>query len=155
VPKKTISKTTDRSLGEVSFRDREAAIAALVGQVLHAGWEANHSDYPALLPCELRLLLRFWIKVAIDLDYYRFLTGNVDGSDTQCRDLAWGGIEEIQRILGQEEVESTLAEVREQQGQYEDPRYWNVFWDGTPEEKEITQEEARRLEYGRANREVA
>jgi hypothetical protein len=48
-----------------------------------------------------------------------------------------------------------LAEVREELGRYEDPRYWKVFWDGTDEEKNAAQKEARRLEYERHNKGVA
>src|ERR1700758_2849445 len=117
---------------EFSFRDREIAIAGLVGRVLYARKEINQTDYPSLLPCELRVLLRFWIKVAVDIDYYRFLTGNVDSENRLCSDLAWERVDQIQKSLGQEEEEDALAEVRNQLGQYEDPRYWNVFWDGTP-----------------------
>lgn len=50
---------------------------------------------------------------------------------------------------------AALAEVREELGRYEDPRYWKVFWDGTDEEKNAAQKEARRLEYERHNKGVA
>jgi hypothetical protein len=140
---------------EVSFRDREAATAALVGRVLFARTEINQSDYPALMPCELRELLKFWIEVAVSIDYYRFLTGNVDPDHLRCRDLAWNRVDQIQKVLGQEEEEDALAEVRNRLGQYEDPRYWDVFWGGTPEEKKAAQEEVRRLEPGRIHREAA
>jgi hypothetical protein len=134
---------------EFSFRDREVAIAALIGGVLYTRTEINQTDYPSLLPCELRVLLRAWIKVAVDIDYYRFLTGNIDSDDRRCRDLAWERVDAIQKVLGLEEEENALA------GQYEDPRYWNVFWDGTPEEKKAAQEEAQRVEQERINREAA
>ena len=140
---------------EVSFRDREVAIAALVGRVLYARTQIDENDYPVLLPCELRELLKFWIKVAIYIDYYRFLTGNIDSDDLRCRDLAWNRIDKIQKVLGQEAEEDALADVRNQLGQDEDPCYWNVFWDGTPEEKKAAQQEARRFERERIEREAA
>lgn len=139
---------------EFSFRDREIAIAGLVGGVLYSGREIHRDAYPSLLPHELRVLLRFWIKVAVDIDYYRFLTGNVDTDDLHGRDLAWERVDAIRKVLGLEEEERTLAEVREELGRYEDPRYWNVFWDGTDAEKKTAQKEARRLEYERTNKGV-
>ena len=140
---------------KLSFRDREAAIAGLVGGVLFTERDIDQNQYPNLLLSELQVLLRAWIRVAIDIDYYRFLTGNVDSDDLHCRDLAWEHVDAIQKILGQEEEERALAEVRQELGRFEDPRYWAVFWDGTAEEKRAAQEEARRLERERIDREAA
>lgn len=142
----------------INFRDREAAIAALVGRVFaKPGIEITEDDYAVPLPCELRELLKFWVKVAvdIDIDYYRFLTGNIDGCDTRCRILARERIEAIRRLLGSDEVADALEEVRQELGRFENPHYWAVFWDGTPEEKNAVQKEARRLELERIHREVA
>ena len=54
------------TLSKVSFRDREATIAAVVERVYSDGDVETSSDkYPTLLPTELRLLLKFWIRVAV------------------------------------------------------------------------------------------
>lgn len=139
---------------EVGFRERRAAIAALVDRVLQ-GRTSDQSDYSALLPCELRELLKFWIRVAIEIGYYQFLTGIGDLFDTRCRDLAWERIKAIENLLGSDEVVDLLEGVRDELGPYEDPRYWNVFWDGTPEEMHTAQEEARHLECKRHRKEAA
>jgi hypothetical protein len=143
VTEETIPRTTWRRLDEINLRGREAATAALVGRVFaKAGIEVTQNDYPSLLPCELRELLKLWIKVAVEIDYYRFLTGNIDGCDTRCRFLAWERIEAIKKLLGLDEVEDVLEEVRQEVGKFENPRYW-------------TQEEARRLGHTRNDRELA
>jgi len=135
------------------FRDREATIAGLERRISSgAGMEI---DYPTLLPCELRLLLKFWIRVAIEIGYYQFLAGNIDGCDTTCRELARERVQAIQNVFGTEDTQDAISEVRSELGQHEDPRYWSIFWNGTPAEKTVAQAELRRLVYQLSDTEVA
>ena len=143
-------------MSKFDFRDREATIAAVVGRVhSDADIEIRSDDYPTPLPSELRHLLKFWIRVALDIEYYRFLTGNLDACDADCIRLAWARVDAIRKVLGAEAVDDALEEVRDELGQYEDPRYWNIFWDGTLTEQEAAQKEIRHQEYGHGDGKVA
>ena len=89
---------------------------------------------------ELLELARYWAKVAVDIEYLWFLYQQVGSSDLRRQPFAWSRVGRIQELLG-DDVSKIVDKVYEEYGRKQEPKYWDVFLNGTDEQRQAVQEE--------------
>lgn len=90
---------------------------------------------------ELIQLAKYWTTKAIDIEYWWFLYEQVGTSETRSRAFAWRRVSRIEEIVGKEEVDGAVKEAYDEYGKRLDAKAWNIFLNGTPEEREAFRKE--------------
>lgn len=93
---------------------------------------------------ELIQLVKYWATVETDLDFYWFVYQCTGSSEIRLRPFAGRRISRIAEALGEEEVAKAVREAHNEFAKGVDPRTWNIFLNGTPEEREALQDEIQR-----------
>jgi hypothetical protein len=96
---------------------------------------------------ELIELAKYWAKVDLEIAWSCFCSMGNGGREIRLGPFAWRRVERIAALLG-DVVYAAVDEVREDFGKSIDRREWNIFLNGTPEEKEAVQEEIYREIFG-------
>jgi hypothetical protein len=94
---------------------------------------------------ELLALAGHWADLVVNLQYFWFIKRWFGGSDIRRHDFALMRIGRIKELLGAD-VDKVVAEVLEERGKHANPRYWEIFLHGTPEQRKKVQEEIDELE---------
>jgi len=103
-------------------------------------------EFPEFDPTrhELIQIVKYWTEEWLDLDYFMFLY-NQTGSDWLRKShFAHRRVGRIAEILGDDEVKKTIDEVYTQFGKTKDKRTWDIFLNGTEEQREEIQDEIQR-----------
>jgi hypothetical protein len=93
---------------------------------------------------ELIHLAKYWAKVGINIDYFWFCYQQTGSSEMRRGRFAWRRVDRIADVLGDEVVKAAVDKAYEEYGKDQDPRTWNIFLNGTPEERTALQEEIAR-----------
>ncbi len=99
--------------------------------------ESWETEVPEFIPTrhELLLLVKHWYLDYLDIEWNRFRYGEILIPD-DCRDWSFlERIRQIEKLLGEEEVEKTIDEAQKSFGRTLDPRYWGVFLHGDEEQR--------------------
>jgi hypothetical protein len=88
-----------------------------------------------LTPEELTALVKHWVKLAIDDEYFIFWGQCFGNSDLRRIDRDWQRVNEIARVLGEQGTATAIEEAFLQTFQDFDRNYWIVFRYGTDEEQ--------------------
>ena len=93
---------------------------------------------------ELIQLAKYWAKKAIDIEYFWFLYEQTGSSDRRIRAFAWRRVSRIAELVGKE-VNEAVKQAYDEFGEgfksAEGKRAWNIFLNGTPEERKALQDE--------------
>lgn len=79
---------------------------------------------------ELLRLADYWERVALDLEYFWFETGQVGSDDARRRSFARRRVARIATVIGAEPVDSVIEAVWDEFGKSCDPEHWNLFLHG-------------------------
>jgi hypothetical protein len=90
---------------------------------------------------EMIQLAKYWANVAIDIEYFWFCCEQVGSSDRRRRSFAWRRVSRIAELLGENEIDQAVKDAYDDFGKSRDPRIWNIFRNGTREEREQLQRE--------------
>jgi hypothetical protein len=90
---------------------------------------------------ELIQLVKYWATVEIERDFDWFVYQGTGSSELRRRAFARRRIARIAEALGEEEVAKAVREAHSEFAKGIDPRTWNIFLNGTPEEREALQGE--------------
>jgi hypothetical protein len=90
---------------------------------------------------ELIQLVKYWAKIGIDIDYFWFCYQQTGSTEMRRGPYAWRRVKRIADILGVEVVKEAIDEACEEYGKDQDPRAWNIFLNGTSEERRVLQDE--------------
>jgi hypothetical protein len=97
--------------------------------------DTQHS--PDFVPTqdELIQLVKYWVREAIDDEYFIFAGQCFSSSDLRRIDSDWKRVNEIAQILGEEETDKAVMKAYEETAQDFDQSEWIVFRYGTRKEK--------------------
>lgn len=147
---------TDQEVGELLKQLDNPAIRnadnELLGQLRGRGFTIGHVDEVngrgaeeiqgfVATRHELIQLAKYWAEKAIHIDYLWFLYEQTGSSDRRVRAFAWRRVSRIAEMVGKEEGDEAVKQVYEEYGKSQDPRVWNIFLNGTAEEREAFREE--------------
>jgi hypothetical protein len=76
-------------------------------------------------------LVKYWVKKAIDDDYFIFWGQCFGSSDLRCIDFDWQRVDEIAQILGKEETDKAVKKAYEEIAREFEHDDWIVFRYGT------------------------
>ncbi len=111
------------------------------GMVLDYDYEVNGEgakEIPGFIPTreELSQLVKYWASVHLDKDWSFFCTGSTGSSEILLDAFAGQRISRITSLLGDEDVDTAIAEVyaqfRERQGQ----KVWQIFRQGNQAQRD-------------------
>jgi len=99
---------------------------------------------------ELIQLVKYWATATLELQFDYFLYTSTGSTEWRLDAFASRRINRIATLLGEVEVQKAIQEAEEKFSKTTDPRAWEIFKNGTPEEQEAFQDEVlRRIsEYG-------
>lgn len=120
----------------------QGIIIGYVDQVNGSGAEEFEGFVPTRY--ELIQLAKHWAKVAIDIEYFWFCYEQPSSSEIRLRPFAWRRVNRIADVLGDEAVQKAVDAAYEEYGKRQDARTWNIFLNGTPEERKALQDEIAR-----------
>jgi hypothetical protein len=90
---------------------------------------------------ELIELAKYWAKKAIHIEYFWFLYAQSGSSDRRVRAFAWRRVSRIAEIVGKEEVDQVVEQAYGEYGKGRESRAWEVFLNGTEDERSAFREE--------------
>ncbi len=90
---------------------------------------------------ELLQLVKHWASVTIEIHYDWFIFQSPGSSDIRREPFARRRIARIAAALGDDKVDRAIREARDEFGKGCDQRIWNIYLNGTPEEREALQKE--------------
>jgi hypothetical protein len=93
---------------------------------------------------ELIQLVKYWATIRTGIRYDWFADQTVGSSETRLESFSGRRIARIAEVLGDEETTAAVQQANADYGEDVDPRIWNVFLNGTPEERTALQEEIER-----------
>ena len=93
---------------------------------------------------ELIQIVKYWTEVWLDLDYFMFLHSQTGSDWLRKSHFAHRRVGRIAEILGADEVKKNIDEVYAEFGKTGNKRYWDIFLNGTEEQREEIQEEIQR-----------
>jgi len=88
-------------------------------------------------------IAKFWTREILVNHFNCFLWGGHD-TDWRLGRRAIGRLESFANLAGRDIIKNAVDEAILEYGKEADPRYWEVFWYGTPEEQEQVMDEFRR-----------
>jgi hypothetical protein len=89
---------------------------------------------------ELFQLVKYWVGVALDIEYFWFLYQQTGSSECRRHAFAWRRINRAAQILGEADVSKAIEEVCDELVK-EEGSAWHVFLRGTEAEKAALQQE--------------
>ena len=92
---------------------------------------------------ELTELLKYWVKVAIDLDYEYFVYSCWGSDLSRLYSYAECRVAQIKELLGKR-ARPAVEEAYREFGSTVDKRCWEIFMHGTEEQRSALQDEIRR-----------
>jgi hypothetical protein len=90
---------------------------------------------------ELLQLAQHWARTAIEIEYDWFLYQDCSSSEWRQTSFAWRRVNRIARVIGEEEVNKAIEQVKTEMGENAGPKTWHAFWEGTEEERAAVQDE--------------
>jgi hypothetical protein len=93
---------------------------------------------------ELIQLLKYWASIRIEIQFDWFAHQCVGSSETRLESFSGRRISRIAEILGSDETSAAVQLAHAEYAKNIDPRIWNVFLNGTPEEQSALQSEIER-----------
>jgi hypothetical protein len=93
---------------------------------------------------ELVQLVKYWASIRIDIRFDWFVDQCVGSSETRLESFSGRRIVRIAEVLGNDETSAAVQQAYAEYAKNIDPRIWNVFLNGTPEEQSALQEEIER-----------
>src|ERR1017187_289727 len=93
---------------------------------------------------ELIQLVKYWASVRIDIRFVWFANQCVGSSETRLESFSGRRIARIAEVLGDDETSAAVQQAHAEYAKSIDPRIWNVFLSGTPEEQCALQDEIER-----------
>ncbi len=119
------------------------------GVVIGSVEEVNGSgaaEIPDFVPTrhELLQLVNFWVKKALDYQYFDFLYAQTGSTELRLIPYAWRRINRIGELLGEERVKEAVEEAYAEFGKNQDQRYWEIFMHGSSEDRNALQDEIQR-----------
>jgi len=102
-------------------------------------------EVPEFVPTrqELIQLVKYWVEEVIKVDYDQFITGWFDGSQARLVILASHRINRIAGLLGKKAVDQSIDQVYAEFGEKQEKRHWDIFLNGTKEQRDAVQDEFR------------
>jgi hypothetical protein len=91
---------------------------------------------------ELIQLVKYWTKIAFDIEYFWFLYQQYGSSESRQRNFAWRRIGRIASAMGEADVKKVIDEISDEL--VKENEGWRVFLRGTSEEREALQKEIER-----------
>jgi len=86
---------------------------------------------------ELLQLVKYWYREALDDEWYFFIFGQTGSSEFRRGNFARRRIRRAATAIGQEAVDQAIKEVREEfKAKVNDARLWDIFENGTEEQRE-------------------
>jgi hypothetical protein len=100
-------------------------------------------EVPAFIPTrnELVELAKYWAKVAIEAEFFGFIYACSGSTEIRLIPFAWRRVDRIADCVGEDEVGNAVEEVYEELAKTRDVRTWQIFRNGTPEERQAIQDE--------------
>jgi len=90
---------------------------------------------------ELIQIVKYWAEVTLGLDYFMFIYSQTGSEQLRRVYFAHRRIGRIAEILGEDEVSKAIDEVYTKFGKNQDKRTWDIFLNGTQEQREEIKEE--------------
>ena len=96
---------------------------------------------------EVMQLVKYWYLRLLDNDWFSFIYGGEGSSEIRVNGFACQRIDRAAAAIGQEAVDGAIAEAREEfRVKINHDRYWDIFENGTEEQREEVMEENARWE---------
>ena len=104
------------------------------------------TEIPDFVPTrhELLQLLNFWVKEALDYEYFKFLYAQTGSTELRLIPYAWRRINRIGELLGEERAKKAVEEAYAEFGKNQDQRYLEIFLHGSSEDRKALQDEIQR-----------
>ena len=99
---------------------------------------------------ELVQLVKYWASIRIDIRFEWFANQSVGSSETRLESFSGRRIARIAEVLGNDETSAAVQEAYAEYAKSVDPRIWEVFLNGTPEQQSALQEEIERERLSRS-----
>ena len=111
-----------------------------------AALERLLAETPDFVPTrhELLQLVNFWVKEALDYEYFAFLYAQSSSSGFRLSAYAWRRIYRIGELLGEERVKEAVEEAYAKFGKNYYQRDWEIFMHGSSEDRKALQDEIHR-----------
>jgi hypothetical protein len=93
---------------------------------------------------ELLQLVKYWARVDVDIEYFYFCCQQSGSTEMRRSTFARRRLARIADLLGDEAVDQAIEEAFADYGKDQDPRVWNIFLNGTEEERKALREELDR-----------
>jgi hypothetical protein len=100
---------------------------------------------------ELIQLVKYWASIRIDIRFDWFAHQCVGSSETRLESFSGRRIARIAEVLGNDETSAAVQQAYADYAKNIDPRIWNVFLNGVPEERSALQEEIERDMLNKSN----
>jgi hypothetical protein len=100
---------------------------------------------------ELLQLLKYWGAVAIDIDYECFIFQDSGSDDWRKSAFAHRRCQRIATFLGEEAVGAAIEEVKAEMAMKGNPRWWDIYWNGTHAQKQALETEIEQELSGERN----
>ena len=106
----------------------------------------NKDEVPEFEPIRQELIeqVKYWAEEALQYEYGSFVNNNYGGSPMYWAAIANHRINRIAATLGDDEVTKAFDEVYAEFGKKQDKRYWDVYLNGSKEQREALQDEIQR-----------
>jgi len=100
-------------------------------------------EIPNYIPTreEIIQIVKYWIKEVLEVQYYQFVTGAHSGSDWRLISFARNQGDHITEVLGIEAMDQAINEVYAKFGEKQEKRIWNIFLNGTKEQRDAVVDE--------------
>ena len=99
---------------------------------------------------ELIQLVKYWASIRIDIRFEWFTSQSVGSSETRLESFSGRRIARVAEVLGNDETSAAVQEAYAEYAKSVDPRIWEVFLNGTPEQQSALQEEIERERLSRS-----
>ena len=106
----------------------------------------DSAEMPEFVPTrhELILLVKHWTTLELRQLFGFFLHGQVGSNDRRRYEFAGRRISRVATVLGEEDVRKVIEEAEHEFSKAIDPRAWDIYKNGTPEERDAFQDEVLR-----------
>jgi hypothetical protein len=93
---------------------------------------------------ELVQLVKYWASIRIDIRFDWFVDQCVGSSETRLESFSGRRIARIAEVLGNDETSAAVQQAYAEYAKNINPRIWEVFINGKPEEQSALQKEIER-----------
>ncbi len=103
-------------------------------------------EVPDFVPTrhELLQLLNFWVKEALDYEYFEFLYAQTGSTELRLIPYAWRRVNRIGELLGEERAKKAVEKAYAEFGKNKNQRDWEIFMHGSSEDSKALQDEIHR-----------